>query len=140
MQMLTNKLLVSKKLFLLVASTLIIFLTVISLKESDGFLLDLIPFTDKILHLSAYIVLTFLWSKYLVLAFSKVTENKILITVAILLLIYGIIIEVLQSKLTTTRMLEFTDVVANFIGIVFGVIIFKYISKLKLKSNKGLFF
>ena len=129
-----------KNLFLFVASSFIIFLTIISLKESDGFSIKFIPFLDKILHLSAYIVLTLLWSKYLVLAYPKVSLNKILTVLVILLIIYGIIIEVLQSKLTISRISEFNDVVANFLGIVFGVIIFKYTIKLKLKSNKGLFF
>lgn len=129
-----------KNLFLLAAIAFLIFLTIISLKESEGFSVKLIPFIDKVLHFSAYILLTFLWSKYLVLQYPKISINKILTVLVILLIIYGIIIEVLQSKLTTTRMSEFNDVVANIFGIVFGIIIFKYTIKFKLKSNKGLFF
>ena len=65
---------------------------------------------------------------------------KVLTIVALFLTVYGIIIEVLQSKLTTTRVYDIYDIVANFSGIVFGILIFKFLNKYKLKSNKGLFF
>lgn len=66
--------------------------------------------------------------------------KKILVIVALFLLIYGIIIEVLQTKLTTNRMGEFHDVLANVLGIVLGILLFRFIRKLELNYNKGLFF
>lgn len=129
-----------KNLYLLFASLLVVFLTIISLKESDGLPSDLIPLLDKVLHMSAYILLTVLWSTYATKLWAEINLNRVLPIVIILLTIYGIVIEVLQSKLTTTRMSEFGDIVANLLGIVFGIIIFKNIKKYKLKSNKGLFF
>ncbi len=129
-----------KNLYLLLASLLIVFLTIISLKESDGLPSDLIPFLDKVLHISAYILLTVLWSKYATKLSPKTNLNRNLSVVVILLTVYGIVIEVLQSRLTTTRISEIGDIMANLLGIVFGIIIFKYINKHKIKSSKGLFF
>ena len=129
-----------KNINLLLASVFIVFLTIISLKESVDFSQNLIPISDKILHLSAYIVLTVLWSSYFVSLNIKFSRNKVLIIVAVFLTIYGIIIEVLQSKLTTTRVSEFKDILANLFGILIGIIIIINFKKFKLKSNKGLLF
>ena len=129
-----------KNAYLLIAVLFSVFITVISLKESEGLSNILIPFSDKVLHLSAYIVLTVLWSKYLTVLNPKTKTSKVLIIVLLFLTVYGIIIEVLQSQLTVTRMSEFNDIVANFSGIVIGILIFKYFNMHKLKTNKGLFF
>ena len=117
-----------------------VFLTVISLKESEGLTIESIPYLDKIFHLFAYMVLTLLWSKYFVHLFSNTKMAVTLTILALFLTVYGIIIEVLQSKLTVTRVFDTYDIVANFLGIVIGILIFKYMKMHKLKSNKGLFF
>ena len=129
-----------KNLYLVIAGLFTGFLTIISLKESDSLPDDILPYLDKVFHFFAYITLTLLWSIYAKKLYSKTSINKILTVIAILLTVYGIIIEVLQSKLTYTRMLEINDIVANSVGIAFGIIIIKYIFKHKLKTNKGLFF
>ena len=129
-----------KNLYLFLAGSLIISLTIISLKESSGLPVDLIPYSDKVLHTLAYISLTILWSLYATKQFSRTKTNRTLTVLAIFLTIYGIIIELLQSRLTVSRVSEFGDLAANILGIVIGIVIFKNINKSKLKSNKGLFF
>ena len=114
-----------KNAYLLIASLFSVFITVISLKESEGLSNILIPFLDKILHLSAYIVLTVLWSMYFTYLSPNTKTVKVLTFVALFLTVYGIVIEVLQSQLTVTRMSEFNDIVANFSGIIIGILIFK---------------
>lgn len=128
-----------KNIYLLLVVSSITFITIISLKESGDLSGKLLPYIDKVFHLFAYLVLTFLFVKYLLLSHPKTTLNKILTFVVVVLIIYGIIIELLQAKLTTTRMSEFGDIIANITGIILGVIIIKYSIKHKLKSNKGLF-
>lgn len=66
--------------------------------------------------------------------------KKALMIIATLLILYGIIIEVLQTELTKNRVGEFEDVIANILGILIGAIVFRYIIKWKLNYNKGLFF
>lgn len=129
-----------KNLYLFFASFCIVVLTIISLKEADSLPNELIPYLDKIFHLLAYIVLTILWGIYLVKQYPKTNLNKLLTIVVAFLVVYGIIIEVLQSKLTVSRMFELGDLAANLLGIVLGILMFKNIIKHKLKNNKGLFF
>ncbi len=60
-----------------------------------------------------------------------------LIKSCILAFIYGIIIEILQGELTTSRSADFNDVLANSIGIVIGILLV-FLAKtqfIKLKSK-----
>jgi len=66
--------------------------------------------------------------------------KKVLLIVALFLFIYGIIIEALQTRLTVSRVGEYQDVIANVLGIVLGSLLVRYIYKLELNYNKGLFF
>ena len=87
------------------------------------------------MHLSAYVALTLVWSFVLFLFRPDFKFNKILTIILSVLMIYGIIIEILQSKLTNTRVFELNDLVANLIGIILGLIIFKHSLKFKLKNK-----
>lgn len=70
----------------------------------------------------------------------KLSVKKLLIILSASLVLYGIIIEILQTVLTKNRVGEVQDVIANIVGIIFGVIVLRYLINLKLNSNKGLFF
>ena len=124
-----------KNIYLLFAILIVVVLTIVSLKESDELPSVFVSFSDKLFHLIAYMVPTIVWCKYLTLLDLKIKNNNILTVVGVFLIIYGIIIEVLQSKLTTTRIFELNDILDNTIGVVFGLIIFKIAFKYKLKSN-----
>lgn len=60
-----------------------------------------------------------------------------LIKSCILAFIYGIIIEILQGELTTSRSADFNDVLANSIGIVIGILLVSLAKTqfIKLKSK-----
>ena len=136
----TKLLLVLKKVYLFLAIVLSGLIVFVSLKEEIDFGPDIFNLTDKIVHFGAYLVLTFLWSRYFVLSKSSFSTNRVLLFVALGLLFYGIIIEVLQSTITKNRSGEFADIMANVLGIVVASFIVKFISKHKLNTNKGLFF
>jgi len=69
-----------------------------------------VPGKDKTIHFIFYSVLTFLWY----LALQKKYKNKALkYIIALAVIIYGIIIEVLQGALTQNREMDFYDVMAN---------------------------
>ncbi len=129
-----------KKLYLISSILLVAFLTFISLKETFSLASKFISFFDKIAHTCAYIALTFFWSRSLMLFKPSFSVKKVLLIVALFLFIYGIIIEVLQTRLTVSRVGEFQDVIANVLGIVLGSLLVRYIYKLELNYNKGLFF
>jgi len=119
---------VPKNLYLFLLILVIILLTFLSLKESISFGSNFVSYIDKIFHASAYIVLTYLCSRYLILSRPSFSLTKILVIVAIFLTFYGIVIEVLQSVLTENRVGEFEDVLANISGIVLGSFIFRYLN------------
>ncbi len=85
-----------------------------------------ITFLDKIFHFIAYCSLTLSW----LFALNKVLKFK-LITISIFL--YGILMEFLQGILTTNRQEDVYDILANSLGILFGLLLFnifyKYLTK-----------
>lgn len=117
-----------KNLYLFLLILVIILLTFLSLKESISFGANFVSFIDKIVHASAYIVLTYLFCRYLILSKPSFSLTKILVYVAIVLTIYGIVIEVLQTALTENRVGEFEDVLANISGIALGSFLFRYLN------------
>lgn len=106
-------------LIALVLTILIAYLSLISLN-------NLIPklefgYFDKIAHIIAYTFLTFSW--FLALCLKNVKILKFLVIV-ISIIFYGIIIEVIQGNYTPNREADIYDVLANTIGIIFGIGVF----------------
>lgn len=81
-----------------------------------------VPFLDKIGHVSLFAFLVLIWATYSWVA-SKGVQSKILWVVP-LAFIYGIVIEALQELFFKPRTADIWDVVANFVGIVLGGLIF----------------
>jgi len=78
---------------------------------------------DKLFHFIAYFTLSFSW----LLAFYRKVRLKYVII--ILCILYGILIEVLQNKLTDYRTGDYQDIIANTIGIFIALIFFNLIFK-----------
>lgn len=89
--------------------------------------------TDKIFHFLAYSALAWFWFQTFYNAF-KWTYYKSLLVAAIVSIIFGILIEVLQGVLTSTRLAENNDVLANVLGISLTVIILLSIRKTEVKK------
>ena len=81
---------------------------------------------DKIFHAIAYFVLALSW----LLSYpTSRKKNKIKYAIAFGCVFYGIIIEVLQTTLTTYRTASFLDVLANSVGVFMALLIFNSIYK-----------
>ena len=80
-----------------------------------------VTYSDKILHATAYFFLTFTW----LLAFHKKASKKYIILSCCIL--FGIIIEVLQSVLTSYRTADYFDILANATGAFLALVIFNII-------------
>lgn len=91
---------------------------------------------DKIYHAIAYFIFTILTYNYF---YSIKIKYKMLLSFSIPV-IYGIIIEFLQSVVSSTRISDFYDAVANFTGVVIALILIKFIVNLKLNKNNHLHF
>ena len=99
------------------------------MKPSDTAVLDIRHF-DKVYHGLAYFFLTFFW----LLAFRKKSNN---FPILLCCFFYGIIIEVLQSSLTTFRSGEYFDIVANTVGVLLAFAVFRLflIKNILFKKN-----
>lgn len=63
------------------------------------------------------------------LAYSK--KNKDSLVIAFLVIMYGIIIEGLQSTLTNVRQADFYDIIANITGVLGALLVFSKVSQKK---------
>lgn len=79
-------------------------------------------YTDKIMHFAAYFSLLVSWF-FACFGLQKGNPYEVLF-IALGLVFLGILMEYLQYKLTTYRTLDFYDILANTLGIVFGVIVY----------------
>ena len=77
--------------------------------------------SDKLGHFLAYFLLSLSWFSALK---NKFNNNLIII----LLISYGIIIEVLQEVLTVHRQADFKDVLANSMGVILAYLLYQKIN------------
>ena len=108
-----------------------IFILVFSLIPVKNDLLGGVENSDKILHTSAYTILSISWFFYFK-PFHNIQKKGVIV---LGLFLYGIIIEILQSTLTTYRTGSFYDVLANSIGILIALISFEKVYRIALSKN-----
>ncbi|MFO8147952.1 MAG: VanZ family protein [Bacteroidota bacterium] len=125
-------------LFLAIGYTLV--LTIASLIQLGDLSVGAFSPTDKMLHLGASFVLAFVWMLFYLLKMEQ-KHNYIpaFIVISVLVIIFGMLIEVLQGALTTYRQPDWADVVANSIGVLIALLLSiffqKFLIKLKHKIN-----
>ena len=122
------------KLFFLLAliySLSILILSLVNLKNIEIVNLNA---SDKFYHATCYGIMTFLWLLYFYFKLrSQSVKSKL--TLTLLIVFFGIIIEVLQLVLTDYRSFDWWDVVANITGVCIGLILFSIV-KIFLMSKK----
>ncbi len=120
-----KKLLEDNALILAILASIII--AVLSLTAVPKLNLGLdIKSGDKYLHFIAYFGLSVIW--YFALK-DRIPKRVFKINVTLGLIIYGIILEGLQSGLTTYRTGDLYDALANTAGVIVGLIFFNTIIK-----------
>ena len=77
---------------------------------------------DKLFHVIAYLFLTISW----LLAYNHQNRKNIILIACIF---FGIIVEILQSTLTSYRTGDFYDILANVIGTVLALVLYNYFLK-----------
>ncbi|KJD32623.1 hypothetical protein PK35_09550 [Tamlana nanhaiensis] len=93
-----------------------------------------ISFADKIFHFVTYALLMGLWYFSLVYTL-KFSPKKGMLYAFIIAFVFGMIIEVLQDTLTTTRSLDVFDVVANTFGALLATLVLSFYNKLRVKNK-----
>ena len=106
----------------IIAVAITLFIAYLSLMRMPKIQLHF-SYIDKVYHLIAYFTLSVSW---LFAYYKKVTVKYIIVFLCI---IYGILIEILQGKLTAYRTADYNDAIANTLGVLLGFIIFNQILK-----------
>ena len=107
--------------YLIAAIFWTITITILSLVSLKGLpTITTLKFKDKIIHFMFYFVFVFLWSIAL-----KGKNIKIL-KIALFAILYGIVIEVLQSAITLNRQADVFDALANSFGACTAVLFLKF--------------
>ena len=86
---------------------------------------------DKFIHLSFYFLLSVSFQSSLLRNTLINKKEQILITL-ILVISYGLIMEVFQFYFTSDRSAEFFDALANTLGCIFGILLYPLLRKLNL--------
>lgn len=76
---------------------------------------------DKFVHAAMYLVLTFV----LIYQYRReAVKNLVMLLLASLSFSYSILMEILQMTITTNRKFEGYDILANFAGVILGLVLF----------------
>lgn len=110
--------LVSSYLIAISVTIGIAILSLINLQAADAKILNF----DKVLHAFAYGTLSLFW----LIATQKLNKQFIVLSSCV---IYGTVIEFLQSELTNYRTGDLYDVLANTLGVIFGYLFFEKLAK-----------
>ena len=89
--------------------------------------------TDKIFHFLAYSALAWFWFRTLYHKFNYAFYISIVIT-AVVSILFGIVIEILQATITSTRVAESNDILANTLGVGLTIIILFLTKKSDIKK------
>ena len=96
---------------------------------------EVVPtFSDKLFHFLAYTLLTYLWFNTFYFRF-KMSKKKAVIYASSLSFLFGIIIEVLQKIITSTRSFDTLDILANTIGVFFMLLFILFTNIVQVKKQ-----
>jgi len=123
---------VLKTYSLLIAFVYSIVLAILSLIQISDFTEIAPSFSDKTYHFIAYSIFAWLWFNAFFYKLNQ-RKNKAFFMAALLALVFGIVIEVLQREITSTRVFEFNDIIANVLGVLFSIIILEIKTKTEVK-------
>ncbi|MGY5352066.1 VanZ family protein [Wenyingzhuangia sp. IMCC45533] len=127
MRQLIKNLLERNSLFFAIAFSVLIL--ILSLIKTDGIPKISYSHIDKVEHSIAYAVMTFFW--VLSYQLGKIKVHLLILMSSII--VFGVIIEILQMKLTAHRTGDILDVLANSFGVIIGYFFFKLVNRIYLQ-------
>ncbi|WP_050915843.1 VanZ family protein [Gillisia marina] len=131
------------RLLLVLAVLYTLLITSLSLMQLGKISLGSFNPTDKMMHLGAYFVLGFVWFFYYLFKNEDGSiKRKAFFNISIIIILFGMLIEVLQGALTDYRDPDWADILANSIGVLLALGIclglLKFFKRLKHKINSFL--
>jgi VanZ family protein len=126
---------VKKYKFSVLVALVILYLSLANSHTFDKVSAFNIPYFDKIVHFGMYFGLTLM---IIIESRKSIRDLRHLLTISLIPLFFGILIEIMQYLLTSTRSASFYDAVADFTGILIAVMTFYFIKPLKKEIFKKL--
>lgn len=111
---------------------IILVLSTISGKELNKLPRIPIPHFDKIVHFGLYFILSLLLASGFKQMKNEFISKKYIYLSSIISILYGLLMELIQKFLCTDRSIDIYDLVANFSGILIGLILYPLISHKKI--------
>jgi len=122
---------VKKNIFSILVALVIMYLSLTSSHTFDKVSFINFPYFDKIVHFSMYFGLM----SVIIFENRKTIKNtRQLYLIALIPLFYGILIEILQATLTTTRTGSFFDAIFNLAGILVSLVLWLWVKPLEKDS------
>ncbi len=115
---------------LLIALAFTIVITILSLVKGEDIPLNTLV-KDKIIHFSAYFILMMVW----LFANENIKTPFEKWKVFLILVLFGIIIELLQGYLTNYRSMDWKDALANALGLLIGSLLYYVTREKNFKKN-----
>lgn len=125
---LMRHLLVHKNIFI-VALVYTALVTIALLSPSGNLPPSGIAHIDKVVHFVINAGLVFLWLLYAFLLQRDRLKKVLITTIILACFVYGILIEVTQEIFTVSRQADVMDVLANFGGLITGILAFTYLKR-----------
>lgn len=122
-----------KKLFILISVLYTVALATVCLIKINNIPDVGVSFGDKIFHFLSYTVLAFLWYSTFYKTFNF-EKKKALMYATLFSILFGIIIEILQGTVTSSRSADLYDVMANTIGVFLAVVIISIKNLITIKK------
>jgi VanZ family protein len=122
---------IRKNLFSILTGLLLLYLSLANAEKFQKIKLAEIPHIDKIVHFGMYFLLM---SVIIAEHCREIKSPAKLLWLAFIPLSYGIIIEVLQATITTTRSGDFYDALFDALGILCSVLLWLVIKSLMRES------
>ncbi|WP_377714538.1 VanZ family protein [Pseudofulvibacter geojedonensis] len=96
-----------------------------------------VPQFDKLVHFGIYFIFTLVWFAFFYNYSKSTAVVKNMLKAAIWALVFGVVVEVLQSVNPNARSGDPLDVLANSIGIIVAVLIIKYTKLIRLLKSSN---
>lgn len=122
-----------KNIFFWIAISWTVVVTYFCLVPSSAIPTVSFPNLDKVAHAFFHFVFTVLWFLFFKKEVQKKNQTKLLLVAVFFSFFFGIVIEVLQARMTATRNGDFYDVIANISGAI-AALVLVCLSKL-IKNN-----
>jgi VanZ family protein len=121
---------IKKNKFTILVALIILYLSLANSQTFEKIPLVDIPDLDKVVHLGMYFVLM---SVIIFENKKTIINTSRLFLTGLIPLFYGILMEILQATLTTTRSGSFFDALADAAGVLLSILLWLWIRPLKNK-------